>query len=57
MRNLEIKILTWDRYFNLCIPATLQYRYAVDCGMAKLVTVPIPALPISETPQVYPYPY
>jgi hypothetical protein len=41
---------------NLSIPATPRYRYAVCSGVPKSTTVPIPLLPILETPWVYPHP-
>jgi hypothetical protein len=34
----------------------LQYGYTVCCGVPKCTTVPIPALPVLETPWVFPYP-
>jgi hypothetical protein len=38
------------------IPATPRYGYAVCCGVSKVKTVPVPALPVLEEPRVYPYP-
>jgi len=35
----------------------LWYRYAVCCGVPKTKTVPVPAVPILETLQVFLYPY
>jgi len=43
--------------FNLCIPTTPQYGYAVCHGVLKSNTVPVPVLPILETLQVYLYLY
>jgi hypothetical protein len=40
----------------LCIPTIPWYGYVVCHGVPKSTTVPIPALPVLETPQVYPYP-
>ena len=40
---------------NLWIPLTLQYRYAVCHGVPKSTTIPIPALPVWETPRVFLY--
>ena len=42
------------RVINLCIPAIPRVWVAVYCGVPKSTTVP--ALPILETPQVFPYP-
>jgi hypothetical protein len=40
-----------------CIPVILQVWVAVCCGMPKSTTIPIPVIPVLETPQVYPYPW
>ena len=40
----------------LYIPANPRYGYAVCRGVPKSTTVPVPALPILETPRVFPYP-
>ena len=38
------------------IPANPRYGYVVCCGVPKSTTVPVPALPVLETPRVFPYP-
>jgi hypothetical protein len=40
----------------LYILATPQYGYVVCCSVPKSTTIPIPALPILETPWAFPYP-
>ena len=40
-----------------CIPATPRYGYAVCCGVSKFTTVPVPVVPVLETPRVFPYPW
>ena len=37
------------------IPAIPRYGYTVCRGVPKSTTVPVPALPVSENPRVFPY--
>ena len=43
--------------FTCGIPTTPWYGYMVCHSVPKSKTVPVPMVPILETPQVFPYPF
>ena len=48
---MSLSLLWWTNEY-LQIPMTLQCRYVVCHGVPKFKTIPIPMVPILETPQV-----
>jgi hypothetical protein len=56
----EIKIANNEAHLTIiypCIPMILQVRVMVCHGVPKSTTIPVPAIPVLETPRVYPYLY